>query len=92
VRFLGLCVNASHNPALFRAHVCPRGSVHRLLGDVRSQPSLNLQAGRDASCRTHCGVQRVPNHHYRWQRFLVGRALHPIMLCHCSLLLYPAGP
>ncbi len=53
-----------HTPALSRTHVFPRGSVHSLLGDFRSQPSLNLRAGRDAFCRTHCGVQSVPNHHY----------------------------
>ena len=93
----GRCANPSfpvlrHTSAFFWAHVCPRGSVHRLFGDVRSQPSLNLRAGRDASCRTHCGVQRVPNHHYRWQRFLVGRALHPIILCHSNAAIIPSRP
>src|ERR1039458_4812197 len=58
-----------HTSTFFWAHVCPRGSVHRLFGDVRSQPSLNLRAGRDASCRTHCGVRTVPNHAYQ-----IGRA------------------
>jgi hypothetical protein len=38
----------------------------------------------------HCGVQRVPNHHYGWQRFLVGRALHPIILCHSNAAIIPS--
>jgi hypothetical protein len=42
--------------------------------------SLSLQAARNVLRRIHCGVRRVPNHHYRWQRFLVGRALHPLLI------------
>jgi hypothetical protein len=54
--------------------------------------SLSLQAARNVLRRIHCGVRRVPNHHYRWQRFLVGRALHPIILCHSNgYYTQPAG-
>jgi hypothetical protein len=42
--------------------------------------------------RTLCGVQRVPNQHYNWQRVLVGRALHPILLSAlCFYNTQPAG-
>jgi len=51
--------------------------------------SPSLQAARNALRRIHCGVRRVPNHHCRWQRFLVGQALRLIILCHSNTPIIP---